>query len=236
MKKKIIIIAAVVVLILAVAGTVTYIFTNLDSLVKAAIEKYGSQATKTAVRVSSVKIKLTNGEGSLRGLTIANPSGFSFPSIITLDNISVRIDVKSVAGTPVIIDNVLVSGPEVFYEMKEDGTANVDVLRKNLAASGSSREGQPQKKGKEVRLRVRKLVFEKGKVHVRIAKSIANTIELPRLELADIGEQSGASPEEIARIIAIALTKETARVVARTQGERLLRKGTENLLNKYLGK
>jgi hypothetical protein len=236
MKKKIIIIAAVVALILAVAGTVTYILTNLDSIVKAAIEKYGSQATKTAVRVSSVKIKLTNGEGALRGLTIANPSGFSFPSIITLDNISVRIDVKSVAGTPVIIDNVLVSGPEVFYEMKENGTANVDVLRKNLTASGSSREKQPQKKGKEVRLRVRRLAFEKGKVHVRVAKSIANTIELPRLELADIGKQSGASPEEIARTIAIALTKETAKVVARTQGERLLRKGTENLLNKYIGK
>ena len=57
-----------------------------------------------------------------------------------------------------------------------------------------------------------------------------------RIRLADIGRQSGASPEEIARTIAIALTEETAKVVARTQGERLLRKGTEKLLNKYLGK
>ena len=61
MKKKIIIIAAVVGLILVVAGTATYILTNLDFLVKAAIEKNGSQATKTAVRVSSVKIKLADG-------------------------------------------------------------------------------------------------------------------------------------------------------------------------------
>ena len=138
MKKKIII-SIVLALILAIAGTAVYVFTNLNSIVKAAIEKYGSQATKTAVRVSSVKIKLSNGEGAVLGLTVANPSGFSFPSIITLDDISIRIEVKSVTSTPLVIDNILVSGPEVFYEMKEDGTANVDILKKNLT-SGPSRE------------------------------------------------------------------------------------------------
>ncbi len=238
MKKKIIILT-VVALILAVAGTAIYVLTNLNSIVKAAIEKYGSEATKTAVRLSSVKIKLSNGEGALLGLTIANPSGFSFPSIITLDDISVRIDVKSVTGTPVIIDNVLVSGPEVFYEMREDGTANVDILKKNLT-SGHPKEEQPQKspKGKEIRLRIRKLVFEKGKVHVRVPKLADKpyTLELPRLELTDIGRQSGATPAEVARIVATALAEETAKAVARTQGERLLRKGAEDLLNKYLNK
>ncbi len=239
MKKKIIIFV-VLALILVIAGTAVYVLTNLNSIVKAAIEKYGSQATKTAVRVSSVKIKLKNGEGAVLGLKVANPSGFSFPSIITLDNIAVRIEVNSVTSTPVAIDNILISGPEVYYEMKESGTTNVDVLKKNLTSSGSPAEEQPQKssKGKEIKLTVRKLVFEKGKVHVRIAKLADKpyTVELPRLELTDIGKHGGATPAEIARITATALAEETAKAVARTQGERVLRKGAEDLLNKYINK
>jgi len=239
MKKKIVIFI-VLALILVIAGTAVYVLTNLNSIVKAAIEKHGSQATKTAVRVSSVKIKLRNGEGAVLGLKVANPSGFSFPSIITLDNIAVRIEVNSVTSTPIVIDNILISGPEVFYEMKENGTANVDVLKKNLTPSGSPSEEQPQKssKDKEIKLTVRKLVFEKGKVHVRIAKLVDKpyTVELPRLELTDIGKHGGATPEDVARIMATALAAETAKAVGRTQGERLLRKGAEDLRNKYLNK
>jgi len=239
MKKKIII-GIVLALILAIAGTAVYVLTNLNSIVKAAIEKYGSQATKTAIRVSSVQIKLRSGEGAVLGLKVANPSGFFSPSIITLDDISVRIAVNSVTSTPIVIDNILISGPEVFYEMKEDGTTNVDILKKNLRPSGPPTEEPPQKspKGKEIKLRVRKLVFEKGKVHVRIAKLVDKpyTVELPRLELAEIGKQGGATPAEIARTMAIALSEETAKAVAKTQGERLLRKSAEDLLNKYLNK
>jgi hypothetical protein len=239
MKKKIIIFV-VLVLILVFAGTAVYVLTNLNSIVKAAIEKYGSQATKTAVRVSSVKIKLKDGEGAVLGLKVADPAGFSFPSIITLDNITVRIEVSSVTSRPIVIDNILISGPEVFYEMKENGTANVDEMKKNLSLSGSPTEEHPQKssKDKEIKLTVRKLVFEKGRVHVRIAKPVDKTytVELPRLELTDLGKHGGATPAEIARIMATALAEETAKAVARTQGEQLLRKGADDLLNKYLNK
>ncbi len=242
MKKKIIIVI-VLVLILAVAGAITYVLTNLDSLVKAAIEKYGSEATKTAVRVSSVKITLKSGEGAVHGLVIANPPGFPSPSIMTLNNISARIAVDSITGTPIVIDNILISGPEVFYDMKEDGTSNVDILKKNLASSGPPREEQPQKgaKGKERRLRIRKLVFEKGKIHVHVAKVLEKpyVVDLPRLELTDIGKQNGATPDEIGRAVVSALTDEaakSAKAAAQAQGKQLLQKGAEDLLQKYLNK
>ena len=238
MKRKFIIFI-VFALILVIAGTAVYVLTNLDSIVKAAIEKYGSQVTKTAVQVSSVKIRLRNGEGAVLGLKVANPAGFSFPSIITLDNIAVQIEVNSVTSRPFVIDNILISGPEVFYEMKENGTTNVDVMKRNLTP-GPPPVGQLQKssKGKEIKLSVRKLVFEKGRVHVHIAKLVDKpyTIDLPRLELTDIGKHGGATPAEIARITATALAEETAKAVAKTQGERLLRKGVQDLFNRYLNK
>jgi uncharacterized protein involved in outer membrane biogenesis len=237
MKKKIIIIIGLT-LILAIGGAAVYVLMNLNAIVKAAIEKYGSQATKTTVRVSSVDMKLRSGAAEVKGLKVANPSGFSSPSIMTLDDIAVRIAAKSVTSTPIVIENILISGPEVFYEMKEDGTANLDVLKKNLATSAPQEQPQKNTKGKEIRLRVKKLVFEKGKVHVRVAQLLDKPyiVELPRLELNEIGRQGGATPAEIARIMATALAEESAKAVAKTQGKRLLRKGTERLLNKYLNK
>ena len=73
MKK--VILGLVLVIILAIVGGVYYVLTNLDALVEAAIEKHGSEATQTAVRVDSVKIDLSNGAGAISGLTIANPTG-----------------------------------------------------------------------------------------------------------------------------------------------------------------
>lgn len=114
----------------------------------------------------------------------------------------------------------------------------MDILKKNLTSG--PREEQPQKspKEKEIKLHVRKLVFEKGKVHACVAKLMDKPyiVELPRLELIDIGKHGGATPAEIGRTIATALAEETAKTVARTQGERLLRKGAEDLINKYLNK
>jgi len=236
MKKKLVILIALA-LILAIAGSVAYVLTNIDSMVKSAIEKYGSQALKTPDHVSSVKIKLSDGEGAVHGLTVADPPGFDSPSIITLGDIAIRIAVKTITSTPIVIENVLISGPDVFYEMKENGSSNLDVLKKNLTPSGPVQEQQQKgQKKKEIRLHIRKLVFEKGKVQVYVAKLMdkPSVIDLPRLELIDIGKHNGATPAEIARTLATALAEEAAKSIAKAQGERLLRKGSEELLKKYL--
>ena len=62
---------AAVVVIAAVAAYL--LLTSLDAIVERAIERYGSEITGTAVRVSSVDISLTSGRGTVRGLTVANP-------------------------------------------------------------------------------------------------------------------------------------------------------------------
>ncbi|MGE5893616.1 MAG: hypothetical protein ACM34I_06130, partial [bacterium] len=64
--RRVLIIVAAVVVVLAAA--LYFLVTNIDSIVKAAIEKYGSEVTKTDVRVSSVKIKLSSGEGAVSEL------------------------------------------------------------------------------------------------------------------------------------------------------------------------
>ena len=58
---------SVVVLLVVLVGIVFYVVSSLDSIVAAAIEKYGSQATQTPVQVSAVNIDLKSGRLTRQG-------------------------------------------------------------------------------------------------------------------------------------------------------------------------
>ena len=94
MKKTLLIVAGLIIAV--IAGGVYYVLTNLDSLVKEAIEKYGSQATHTAVRVQGVNIQLKQASAAISGLTVANPKGFSSANAFSLGKIATSIDIKNV--------------------------------------------------------------------------------------------------------------------------------------------
>ena len=85
MKK--VILGLMLIIVIAIAGSVYYLLTNLDALVEAAIEKYGSEATQTSVLVDSVKINLTDGAAGITGLTIGNPAGYDLPNAFSLAEI-----------------------------------------------------------------------------------------------------------------------------------------------------
>jgi uncharacterized protein involved in outer membrane biogenesis len=232
------VLAAVAVLILLFAAAIAYVLTNLDFIVKRAIEKYGSQTTKTDVRVSAVSIRLTSGEASVTGLSVANPRGFSTPDIFSLGNISTKIAVKSVRKSPIVINEIRITAPKVFYEKPSSGSSNVDVLKNNLQKQ-EPQKGPVEKKGKkdEVKLFIRRLVIEKGRVETRIAALGGGpvTVDLPRLELVDIGKNGGATPDEVAKTVATALLEESAKAVGR-KGKTYLQKGAEDMINRALGR
>ena len=240
MKKSKLFLISAGVLALLIAAAIVFVLTNINTIVKAAIEKHGSQATKTTVRVSAVRIKLSSGEGSISALTVANPRGFSKRDLFSLGKISVGIDVRSITKSPIVIPDIRISGPEILYEMNSSGASNLDALLKNLQGPEAAPKKEPggKKKGKEIRLFIRKLVFENGRVEARIAALGDRLIllDLPRLELTNIGGNRGATPSEVATTVATALARETAKVVTRSQGEKYLKKGAGDLLNRYLRK
>lgn len=225
--------------ILAVGGLVFYAFRNISAIVEAAIEKYGSRVIGVNVDVSAVRIRPSSGEGSISGLTVANPPGFSSPHIFTLDDISVRLMPDSVAKSPIVIDEIRVSRPEVFYEMNSRGRSNLDVIRKKIETA-AGRKPSPERNGqdKEVRLLIRRLVFENGKVHAS-APSLAQKrvlINLSRLDMRDVGGDRGATPADIAESVASTLAREAAKAVVRSESEQLLRDKAGDFLQKYLEK
>ena len=86
----------VLVILAVVAGVaVFWLNRNIDGLVQAAIEKYGSEMTRAKVSVASVEIKPADGRGVIRGLTIGNPAGFKTAHAVRAAEIEVAIDLAS---------------------------------------------------------------------------------------------------------------------------------------------
>lgn len=103
-KRKFLVIIAAAGLILT--AVLIFLLTNLDWIVKNAIERYGSQATGTAVRVDRVSIRPVQGKGAIEGLTAANPRGYAAPSILSLGGISLRLAPRTVTANPVVIEDI----------------------------------------------------------------------------------------------------------------------------------
>ena len=206
--KKVLLI--VVLLIVAVIGAVIYfVFTNLDAIVKTAIEQVGSQTTQTAVRVDKVKIRLTDGAGTISGLSIANPKGFAAPNAFSLGEIDTQIDINTLTKGPITIDRVIIRKPQVFYEMNKDRESNLNALYKNIAAgTGGGSTKKPAAKSDEPKLIIRHFQVAEATVEANVVPLNKKlTLKIPTIDLKDLGGKSGATPSEISKQVLDTITQ-----------------------------
>ena len=200
------------VLIVVIAGGLYFVFSSLDSIIKAAVEKYGSEITQTKVTLNEVKLSVTSGKGALRGFTLGNPKGFNTESAMKFGEVSVSVDPTTVTSDVIVIKEVRITGPQVTYELGSDGS-NFDAIQKNVEAytgggSGKAAAKKEKKDGKQgPKLIIENLYITDGKVGVSAGflkgKTLGGT--LPDIHLKDIGKEKkkepGASPAEVAKKI-----------------------------------
>lgn len=192
--KKILI--GVGVLIVVVAVGVFVLLGSLNDIVKAAVEKIGSDLTGTKVTLSDVNIEETSGKGVLRGFRVTNPDGFSKNDAFKFDEVSVTIDAASILSDPVVIKEIVVIGPEIVYEFGDNGT-NLDRLNKNVQSKAGSGGGDSSEGPKFI---IENLFLRDGKVAVQaplLDEKIS--VPLPTIHLTDIGKEGrGATAGDIA--------------------------------------
>lgn len=225
MKAGRIILVGLAVVVVVVVALFAYVWSSLDSIVQTAIEKYGSQATQTEVSVSSVSLALTKGEGSISGLTVANPSGFTAPHIFSLGGVSVRVDPAQISEQRVVISEIVVSAPKVAYEINDQGTSNVDVMKRNLGGTSGGSQGGGQSDGQGgddaapgPKLIIDRLLLEQAQMEARVAalKGEPLSATLPPIELKGIGrEEGGVTAEQVAEIVVAALIERVGPAVAK---------------------
>lgn len=230
MLKWLMIVGAVV---LVVAGVAIYqVLNSLDAIVEAAIEKYGSEITGTAVRVGSVELALREGRGTLRDVTIANPSGFSSGDAFRLGEITLDIDPGTITGSPVVIDRVTVAGPEVSYELDDKLGSNIQKILDNIeryagsSDGGSSGASEPADNEDEILLSVVQFAFKDGRVtaDATAVGGEAFEVKLPPLAMRNLGGTRGAPPGDIGSQVLEAYTEVVIETVARKQAKKQIDK------------
>lgn len=218
--KKIALIGGGLVVVVVVA--VVLLVSNLDSLIRTAVEEVGSRATQAKVTLNEVEIS-TEGKGALRGFTVGNPGGFETPSAFKLGEVAVSLDVGSVTSDTVHIREVVVVGPEVTYEFKPGGS-NLEVLQRNVTQFAGGGGSKPADKAESSGEGGKKLIIDRilvrdGKVTVSAnaaflkGKSLASP--LPTIELKDVGKaKGGASAAEVVQQVMSRVTAAAGQAVA----------------------
>jgi len=235
-----IVFAVIAIVVVAIGGGALYLFSNLDSLVKTAIERVGSNVAGVAVRLSSVTISLADGRATLKGLHVDNPAGFKTPTAIALGEVTIAIDTGSVTKNPIVIKEVTVAAPEVTYELGASGSSNIQTIQKNVQAftagngGGSSGSGGAKADdagaGKDAKKLVIDLVQMKdGKVTLATPLPGGKTsAPLPDIKLTNIGKASGgATAAEVATQLLDAISKSALKEVTNL--------GIGNLVNGLTG-
>lgn len=236
MVKKLLVAAGV--LLVAIVAGVALVASNLDSIVKKAIETLGPEMLGAPVSVAEVKISTADGSGTIRGLVVGNPRGFKEPTSFRLAEIRLALDPASLTKEVVVVREILVEAPEVTYE-KAGGTSNVETLEKNVdsyvrARFGSAEDpkGPAAKEAKkaETRFIIELLSVRNGRLHVA---GLGKAVPLPPVQSRDIGRrQGGVTSAQAADIILRQVTGDIVSAAAKA----LVREGARTFTDRLFGR
>lgn len=214
----------------------------LGSIVKKGVNHAGPQITQTSVVLEDAKISPFSGKGTLKGLTVGNPVGWTTPRAFYLGEISIDMEPGSLTKDHIVINSIVINEPEITFETKIT-TSNLQDLLKNIQKSSESGgsspapqpsggETKPAEPGKKVKLEVKSFRLEKAKVIVA-GGGTSVPVEIPAIVLENLGtREGGLTPDQLA----MAVLKEVSTQVAQYGGKKAVEKGFLDKAGKELDK
>jgi hypothetical protein len=183
---KKVLVSLVFLVVILLAGAFFYI----DSIVKNGIEVVGSHVLGTPISVASVSISPLNGSGTIRGLSIGNPEGFTAENIMQLGEITVSLNTSSLLSDVIEITEITVVEPVITYETKIT-TDNIRALLANLpSTSGEVGDDVAVDSGKG--LIINEFNLNGAQLNL-IASIIEQSVVLGDIQLRDIGTENQAA-------------------------------------------
>lgn len=185
----------------------------LGSMVKAGVNEFGPKLTQTKVELASAAISPVSGQGTLGGLFVGNPPGWSSDKAFYLGQVHIDLAPASIFQDHVVINEIVIDQPEFVYETKLV-SSNIGDLMKNIEAAigGGKKESEPTaKNGKPRKFEVKKFTLRNGRVTVGVGGN-AMTMSMPPIELADIGTKEGGVTAS--QFVVVVMRSVTADVIA----------------------
>lgn len=195
--KKILGVSVLFVFVLAVGLYITMQF-FLGGIVKKGVNKFGPGITQTRVVLGGATISPLSGVGTLTGLVVGNPAGWSPGDALRLGKIHLSLEPMTVLKDIVIINEITIEQPEFLYETKIVASNIADLLKNIEQSMGGDKSDPKTKDGKPIKLIVKKLVLKEGRVTLGVAGT-AMTMPMPAIDMTDIGvKDGGVTPAQLA--------------------------------------
>lgn len=198
--KKLLIILGCILGVLVIGLIVASFF--LGSLVTKGVNTFGPKITGTPVTLESVSISPLTGSGTLNGLFVGNPEGWKSPKAFSFAKVRVSMSPGSLLGDHIVVNDVLIDGPEFVYETKIVSSNIKELLNnieKNTAGNADKPAGQPAAKdGKPLKFEVKKFRLQNARVTLGVGPT-ALTLPMPPITLTDLGtKEGGITPDQLA--------------------------------------
>lgn len=173
----------------------------LGHIVKAGVNTFGPKLTQTKVELQAATISPVTGAGTLRGLVVGNPKGWSEGNAFSLGRVHVDVAPLSLLGDHVEIEEISIDGPEFLYETRFVSSNIKDLLKNIEDFSGGGKDAQAQpatKDGKPIKFVVRKFRLTNGVARLGVGPT-AIPVPLPPIALDDLGvKEGGITPDQLA--------------------------------------
>ncbi|MBI4621810.1 MAG: hypothetical protein HY736_01155 [Verrucomicrobia bacterium] len=197
MNKKILYVGGGLIALALVAFIALQFF--LGSIVTAGINKFAPRLTQTTVKLAGANISPLTGQGTLSGLVVGNPRGWSENNLCALGEIHLDVAPFSLFGDHIVVNEIEIEAPEFNYETKIVAS-NVKDLLKNIEQVTGSRDkavAPVAKSGRPIKLEVKRFRLKNGKVRLSVGATVM-TVPMPPIELAGLGtKEGGITPDQL---------------------------------------
>lgn len=203
----------------------------LGGIVKAGVNNFGPKLTQTKVELAGAVLSPLSGTGTLTGLAVGNPAGWSDGNAFYLGKVHVDVQPFSVLGDRVVINEITIDQPEFNYETRILSSNIKDLLANIEKFSGSGGKEPTTKSGQPIRFIVKKFRLTNGKATVGIGPT-ALPVPLPPISLDDLGvAEGGITADQLAtaimRRVLSTVAASTAQAIGEQGGSATLEKAKE---------
>lgn len=187
MKKVFISLAVVLLALVLVAYLAGQFF--LGSILKTGVNRVGPRVTQSKVVLEDASISPFSGSGSLSGLSVGNPQGWSDANALYLGRIEFAVQPTSLLHEVIVVNDLSISEPAFTYETRVV-SSNIGDLLKNIEAAVGSKAEPAAKDEKPRKFIVKHLRLQNAKVTVGVGPA-AVPLTMPDIELTDLGVKEG---------------------------------------------
>jgi hypothetical protein len=188
-------------LLLVIAVYVGVMF-FLGSVVKAGVNNYGPKLTQTSVVLTGATLSPFSGSGTLTGLTVGNPRGWSAGNAFSVGAVHLDLEPMSVFRDVVVINEITIDQPEFLYETKIVSSNIKDLLENIEDFTGPGDPGRSgEKNAKAKKFIVKKFRVTNAKATVGVGPT-ALPVDLTPVRLDNIGvAEGGITGEQLAGVL-----------------------------------